>query len=89
MPTLKLTSKRQATLPVAACEALAIEPGDLVDLESATLDGEQVWVLRPRRARDRRWVGCLSGDVEKVDDHSMSAVRESIRKGRNDNATAS
>ena len=35
MPSIKITSKRQATIPARVCEELNLRPGDVVDLELA------------------------------------------------------
>lgn len=56
MSTFTLTSKRQATFPVAMCEELNIGPGDAVEVESVLLKGEQVWVLRPLKSKARPWL---------------------------------
>ncbi len=82
MATLTLTAKRQATLPKEACEALGLKPGDTIELEPRTEDGEKVWILRPRPAHARDWVGCLAAKSDSVSDHSMEAVRASIAAGR-------
>lgn len=82
MPTLKLTSKRQATFPARLCEDLRIGPGDAVDVEPVLLDGEQVWVLRPRKLLQRPWLGCLKGKAAPGKDHSLDAVRASIESKR-------
>lgn len=81
MPTIKLTSKRQVTFPKVACEALRVGPGDLIDLTPEVIDGESVWVLKPRKF-ERPWLGYLTGKINHVDDHSMEAIRASIAKGR-------
>ena len=81
MPALKLSTKRQATFPVEACEALRIGPGDVIEMESRVLDGEEVWLLRPRKQPDRPWLGCLGSKTEAAE-HSMERVRENIVIGR-------
>jgi bifunctional DNA-binding transcriptional regulator/antitoxin component of YhaV-PrlF toxin-antitoxin module len=78
VPTLKLTAKRQATFPVETCQALGLKPGDLIELEAREEAGEQVWRLRPRPERSRRWVGSLARYGDGVSDHSLEAVRRSI-----------
>jgi len=81
MPSLTLTSKRQATFPVQLCEELNLRPGDTIDVEPAEVAGERVWVLRQRRAPQRPWLGCLSRKTT-VGEHSMEAIRTSIAAGR-------
>ena len=86
MTTLTLTSQRQATFPKETCEALGLKPGDVIELDARDEDGEKVWILRPRPARERGWVGCLGPRAKAVADHSMEAVRESISTGRRNKA---
>jgi bifunctional DNA-binding transcriptional regulator/antitoxin component of YhaV-PrlF toxin-antitoxin module len=81
MPSLKITAKRQATFPLETCQALRIGPGDIVDVEPRIIDGERVWVLLPRPAPDRSWVGCLKEQI-RSEDHSMDSIRRSIAVGR-------
>ncbi|MFA5264176.1 MAG: AbrB/MazE/SpoVT family DNA-binding domain-containing protein [Opitutaceae bacterium] len=82
MTTLTLTAKRQATLPVETCKSLGLKPGDVVELEARDEANGRVWVLRPRPARARRWIGSLQSFVRPVADHSLEAVRKSIAAGR-------
>jgi bifunctional DNA-binding transcriptional regulator/antitoxin component of YhaV-PrlF toxin-antitoxin module len=81
MPSVKITAKRQATFPLETCEALRIGPGDIVDIETRMIDGDRVWVLVPRQAPDRSWVGSLKGRIQNQD-HSMDSIRRSIAAGR-------
>ncbi len=81
MPQIRLTSKRQATFPKEACEALRVVPGDLIEMEPGIVDGQKVYILRPKKV-ERPWLGFLTGKIGKVDDHSMEAIRESIAAGR-------
>jgi bifunctional DNA-binding transcriptional regulator/antitoxin component of YhaV-PrlF toxin-antitoxin module len=82
MPFMKLTSKRQATLPAETCEALGVGPGDFLELEARIEDGERLWVVRTHSARSRRWVGNLAGKVKPVTSHAMRDIRRSIAAGR-------
>ncbi len=83
---LKLTTKRQATFPVATCHALGIQPGDTLEMESRVLEGETVWILKPRPVLDFSWIGSLKGKGTKTPrDHSMEAIRQSITTGRQKN----
>jgi bifunctional DNA-binding transcriptional regulator/antitoxin component of YhaV-PrlF toxin-antitoxin module len=54
--SIRVTAKRQATLPVELCEELGIQPGDELELERRRLRGETVWILRTR-GRDWSWLG--------------------------------
>lgn len=80
--TVKLTSKRQATFPAEVCENLGVGPGDEIELVPRVEEGERLWVLRKRSVPGRPWLGVLQDYAENADDHSIEAVRESIRKGR-------
>lgn len=82
MPTLTLTSKRQATFPKETCESLGLKPGDVIELEPRDDGGTKVRVLRPQPARARTWVGCLGPRARKVRDHSLAAIRASIEAGQ-------
>lgn len=81
MPQIKLTSKRQVTFPKEACDALRVNPGDIIEMESRIVDGEKVYILRPK-SHERPWLGCLAGKIKPVTDYSMDAIRESIARGR-------
>ena len=49
MAKIKLTAKRQATLPAAVCDELGVTAGDTLTLERRLMDGEAVWILRSPR----------------------------------------
>lgn len=80
--TIRLTSKRQVTFPAEVCETLGIKPGDELELIPRTENGERFWVLQKREAPLRPWLGSLNAYAKNTQDHSMEAIRESIRKGR-------
>jgi bifunctional DNA-binding transcriptional regulator/antitoxin component of YhaV-PrlF toxin-antitoxin module len=82
MTTLTLTAKRQATFPKKTCQSLGLKPGDVVELEARDEASGRVWVLRPRTARARGWVGCLGTYGGQTADHSLEAIRNSIATGR-------
>ena len=79
MARIRLTSKRQATLPVALCDELRVGPGDELLLERRALDGETLWVLRPARA-DLAWFGSLRRWA-KGKSHDPRRIRKSIERG--------
>ncbi len=81
MKTIRLTSKRQATFPKELCEEMKLEPGDTVQVDARIVDGERVWVLRPAKGADRKWLGALAR-YAKGKRHDMKSIRESIRKAR-------
>lgn len=88
MPSLTLTAKRQATFPLATCESLGLKPGDTLELEARDEADGRVWILRPRPARARKWIGSVGGFARTTVDHSMAAVRSSIARGRKRSAAA-
>ena len=79
MPALKITTKRQATLPAAVCEELGVGPGERITLERRVIDGETVWVLRGRRL-DWSWVGAARR-YGKGKSHRWSDVKRGIARG--------
>jgi bifunctional DNA-binding transcriptional regulator/antitoxin component of YhaV-PrlF toxin-antitoxin module len=79
MPTIKLTSKRQATLPKEVCDQLGVNEGDQIALEPRVIGGETVWILRPRSV-DWSWIGSVK--VPANASHDMDDVRASVAKGR-------
>ncbi|HRJ71138.1 MAG TPA: AbrB/MazE/SpoVT family DNA-binding domain-containing protein [Terrimicrobiaceae bacterium] len=60
MATIKLTAKRQATLPVEVCKALGITRGDSLELLPLLYKNEKVWALKPVVKAKSSWVGSLS-----------------------------
>lgn len=79
MSTIKLTSKRQATLPKELCDELHVGPGDELIVERRTIDGETAWVLRPRTV-DWSWVGSVP--VAANASHDVDDIRASIAARR-------
>ncbi len=81
MTAIRLTAKRQATLPKALCDELHLKPGDALVLESREIDGEKVWLLKPQSDTPPEWFGRLRKyAAEKSFD--MDSIRASIAKGR-------
>jgi bifunctional DNA-binding transcriptional regulator/antitoxin component of YhaV-PrlF toxin-antitoxin module len=76
---LRITAKRQATLPAALCEELGIEPGDTLTLERRELDGEPVWVVRAPKP-DWSWAGALRPYAEGRS-HDWRRIERSMEKG--------
>ena len=79
MRAMTITSKRQATLPVALCQELGLRPGEKVDLDRRVVNGETVWVLRGRRL-DWSWIGAARR-YGKGKRHRWAGVRRSIERG--------
>jgi bifunctional DNA-binding transcriptional regulator/antitoxin component of YhaV-PrlF toxin-antitoxin module len=81
MPTMTITSKRQATLPRELCEELGVHAGDRLDVDRAVVDGHPVWVLKPRHV-DWSWIG--SAKPADGISHDMEDIRNSIGRGVGD-----
>jgi AbrB family looped-hinge helix DNA binding protein len=79
MKAITVTAKRQATLPVEVCADLGIKPGDKLELERRTLEGEVVWVLKAP-GRDWSWLGAARRYAEGKS-HRWESIEESIGKG--------
>jgi hypothetical protein len=79
MAAIKLTAKRQATLPRDLCEELDVHPGDEIALERRVLGGETMWVMRPRKV-DWSWIGAVSVPTNAT--YDITAIRASIARGR-------
>ena len=79
MAAIKLTAKRQATLPRDLCEELDVHPGDEIALERRVLGGETLWIMRPRKV-DWSWIGAASIAANAT--HDMTAIRAAIARGR-------
>lgn len=77
-PTIKLTSKRQATLPKSLCDELGLVPGDEIRIERREIEGEVVWVLRQNEP-DTSWIGSLAR-YAKGKRHDLRTIRTSIGK---------
>jgi AbrB family looped-hinge helix DNA binding protein len=75
---IRITAKRQATLPAALCEELGLEPGDTLELERRTLDGERIWVLRSSKP-DWSWAGAAAG-YARGKSHRWRDVEKSIAR---------
>jgi bifunctional DNA-binding transcriptional regulator/antitoxin component of YhaV-PrlF toxin-antitoxin module len=81
---MRITSKRQATLPVALCQELGVGPGDTIELERRVVDGVSVWILRPRKP-DWSWLGCLKPLVTGKS-HDWATIERAIERGWADEA---
>ena len=80
---IKLTSKRQATLPAQLCRELGVEPGDRIILERRKIEGEISWILKSQKNIQSKWFGCFqkyAADKE----HDMESIRRSIGKSLGD-----
>lgn len=87
MTTVKITSKRQATLPKALCDEMQVRPGDNLVVERRRIENEDAWVIRPAPRPDKDglsrldWVGSLQRYAAGKS-HDMASVRRSIEEAR-------
>ena len=81
MIRVKLTAKRQATLPKSLCDEMQVGPGDTLNVEKVTVHGETFWCLSPVRADVPPWFGALRKYGQGMD-HSIEAMRNSIETAR-------
>ncbi|MDH4046102.1 MAG: AbrB/MazE/SpoVT family DNA-binding domain-containing protein, partial [Gemmatimonadota bacterium] len=76
---VRLTTKRQATLPAALCEELGVGPGDELELERCVVDGSPAWVLRAARP-DWSWFGAAHPWTAGKS-HRWDAIERSLARG--------
>ena len=81
MTVIRLTAKRQATLPKRLCEEMSLRPGDALVVDQRMVDGRRVWLLSRADRIETPWFGSLKryGQWKR---HDMESVRESIARGR-------
>lgn len=60
MTTIKLTAKRQATLPVEICKELGVTSGDSLELLPLRHNNQKVWAIKPVVKAKSKWIGSLS-----------------------------
>ena len=76
---VRLTAKRQATLPAALCEELGVGPGDHLELERCVVDGTPTWVLRAAKP-DWSWLGAARPWTSGKS-HRWDNIERSIEQG--------
>ena len=82
MSIIRITSKRQATLPKALCDEMGLQPGDSLRAERFLTEDGDAWVLRPvQSSRKPGWVGSLK-QYSAGKAHDMESIRRSIEEGR-------
>lgn len=59
MAVIKLTAKRQATLPAEVCRDLGVASGDSLEILALRHKEETVWVLKPLVKPKSKWIGSL------------------------------
>lgn len=83
MTVIRLTAKRQATLPKRLCEQMNLRPGDALVVEEEAVEGRRVWRLSPADDLETPWFASLKR-YGKGKRHDMRSVRSSIEKARRD-----
>lgn len=82
MSIIRITSKRQATLPRALCDDMGVQPGDSLSVERVHLDGRDTWIIRPARPPSRfAWMGSLR-QYAAGKPHDMASIRRSIEEAK-------
>jgi bifunctional DNA-binding transcriptional regulator/antitoxin component of YhaV-PrlF toxin-antitoxin module len=81
MTIVKLTAKRQTTLPRKLCEELNVRPGDAIAVERRVIDGKAVWCLDSIAVPDLSWMGRFKKKA-RGKRHDMGSIRRSIRRAR-------
>jgi len=79
MSTIKITAKRQATLPVELCREMGVKPGDEIAVEKKLVDGQRVWTLVPK-ASSFDWFGSLKSYAQNKS-HDLTDIRKSVGRG--------
>ena len=81
MTAIRLTAKRQATLPKRLCEDMHLKPGDALLVDATVVDGKKVWVMRPATEVETPWFGSLRR-YAKAKGHDMRSIRKSVERAR-------
>jgi AbrB family looped-hinge helix DNA binding protein len=79
MADIKVTSKRQATLPAELCEELGVKPGDRLSVERRVLAGKSQWVLVGKKP-DWSWFAAARR-YARGKSHRWESIDASIAKG--------
>jgi bifunctional DNA-binding transcriptional regulator/antitoxin component of YhaV-PrlF toxin-antitoxin module len=83
MTLIRLTAKRQATLPKRLCEEMKLRPGDALVVDERVLGGKRVWLLSPADRIETPWFGRLK-QYGRGKQHDLRSIRKSIEKARRD-----
>ena len=83
MTRIRLTAKRQATLPRQLCEEMRLRPGDSLVVDATVVAGERLWVLRPADRIEAPWFARLKR-YARGKRHDLASVRKSVDKTRRD-----
>ena len=83
MTLIRLTAKRQATLPKKLCEELRLRPGDALVVDERVIDGKRVWLLSPAGGIETPWFARLK-QYAKAKRHDLRSIRKSVEEARRD-----
>jgi bifunctional DNA-binding transcriptional regulator/antitoxin component of YhaV-PrlF toxin-antitoxin module len=83
MTVIRLTAKRQATLPKRLCEQMNLRPGDALVVDEEVVEGRRVWRLSPADRLETPWFARLKR-YGRGKRHDLGSVRSSIKQARRD-----
>ncbi len=83
MALIRLTSKRQATLPRQLCEEMRLRAGDSLIVDARVVGGERVWLLKPADRIETPWFARLKR-YARGKSHELATIRSSVEKARRD-----
>lgn len=83
MTRIRLTSKRQATLPRALCEEMRLRAGDSIVVDARVVGGERVWLLKPATRIETPWFARLKR-YARHKKHDLASIRKSVEQARRD-----
>jgi bifunctional DNA-binding transcriptional regulator/antitoxin component of YhaV-PrlF toxin-antitoxin module len=86
MMRIRLTAKRQATLPRQLCDELKVRAGDSLLVDARMVKGERVWLLKPAHEVETPWFARL-GRYASGKRHDLPSIRRSVDKARRDGRT--
>lgn len=83
MTLIRLTAKRQATLPKKLCEEMRLRPGDALVVDERVVEGKRVWLLSSADSIETPWFARLK-PYAKAKRHDLRSVRKSVESARRD-----
>lgn len=81
MTLIRLTAKRQATLPRQLCEEMRLRAGDSLVVDARVVGGDRVWLLKPADRIETPWFARLKRYATGKK-HDLASVRRSMEKAR-------
>jgi bifunctional DNA-binding transcriptional regulator/antitoxin component of YhaV-PrlF toxin-antitoxin module len=83
MTLIRITAKRQATLPRKLCEELRVRAGDSLAVDVKVVGGERAWFLKPVDSLETPWFARLKR-YARGKRHDLASIRRSVEKARRD-----